>query len=492
MDANAQNETRNLGIAILVPLLALAAMSAYVIYVPEPATADTVVGRLVAFIVLAFFVWNCVLSFQKGRSVSKDGMPRAASEETRISPIWAFIAAVGVLALIVSLSGPSRMFEGMQEAIIGSAEPSSPDAASTEAPTSPSDSAAASVEAESSKTVADTTSVRPYNVNATLQFILTFALAGVLGYFSIHISQLDNKISDRDTALISHSIVYFLVTFLNVIVFGGPWFFCYLAEGLPDYFFNLAYTSRFMLMALGAAVVFVDALRVFSGSYRTMRAIVERARFPLPRRASVNGLLVVFYLIFFLIGRVVLIGINFLISVVVWIYVLLYYFVASCLKVVRTTLFSWALLFALIHSIAFVVLAVALLNAPWSLTHIRSYFEGANDAAWIAIAVSIAGVLLVSVLLAVVAFASAYFSWPTAFLTTIPELIAYTLISVWLNSAGLHLLKGLSGIGPTDFGSVGQLGPTFWAGLAFGIVAFVVALWQSSRRGGGAAEMAPA
>jgi len=492
---SSQNETRNLGIAILVPLLALMATSAYVIYVPLTSTSDLVFGRIVAGVVLAFFIYNCVLSFQKGGDVSKGGDPsRGASPETRTGPIWGFVYALGVLGLIVSLSGPSNFIEVWQARLSGLSLPSldstvepapvEPAASTSDAASGPLPPAIGPDGLPIPNTPPDTSASKTkLTTYSALQLALTFVLAGVLIYFSIHISRLDNQITQRSTPLISHSIIYFVITFLNFLLIGSPLGFGFLSSSVPDTIFNLAFSLRFILLSLGAAVVAIDALRVFSGSYQAMRSIVEHYRFSLPARNSgARGLFSAIFLIVFLIGRVVLVTVNFFISVAVWICVLAYFFIASCVDVVRTAIFSWALGFALLHTIAFVFLALALLNAPWALTHIRTYFATGNDVALAAIGIAVAGILSTSVFMAVIAFASAHFSWPRAVFTAIPELIAYTLIAIWLNSVALHLAKGLFGIGPDNFGSFAKLGSTFYVGVIVGIAAFFVALYQSGKR----------
>ncbi|MDZ4740506.1 MAG: hypothetical protein SGJ03_11465 [Alphaproteobacteria bacterium] len=161
------------------------------------------------------------------------------------------------------------------------------------------------------------------------------------------------------------------------------------------------------------------------------------------------------------------------IGIVVWLYVLAYFFIASFFNVVRATVFSWALLFALIHSIAFALLALALLEAPQALTYVRSYFASGDMAPASAIVLAISGALFIAVLAATIAYISVHFSWPSAFVTTIPEVIAYTLIAVWLNTVVLHVLKASLGIGPHIFGSFAKLGPTFWLGILVGVLAAI-------------------
>jgi len=483
-----QNEAFNVGLAIVVPFLALLVTSVYVILTPDSAASDLWLGRIVAIVVLAFFVWSSVRAFNLGKYLTPSGEPgRDESDEVRSSPLWAFVIALLLVGLIVAASGPAKPADWLLLLVQASGASQAETAA--DAPAKITDTAAKPQVSESPAISPATTDSAPagrkFTLSASVQLVLLFGLIAVLFYFSIHISGLDNKINQRDTSLISHSYMYFVIAFLNLLVIGSPTVLGFLSASVADYVFMLGWSGRFLFVGLGALVVLTDAVRVWSGSRSQMLEAAGRIQLPLPARPRVRGPVAALLLIFVTFGRFILRLVNLVIFIVVFIFLALYQLFLSILHVVRTAIFSWALLFALIHSIAFLILAAALLAAPEALGAVRSYFSGTESASW-SIAFAITGVLGVSIFLAVIAFVSAYFSVPVTFFVTVPETIAYTLIAVWLNSTALHVLRWTRQWGPPNFD---QTGFVFWGGLGLAALALLYALFQTSR--GTSAEATP-
>lgn len=477
MQRIAQNEAFNIGLAIAVPFLALLVTSVYVILTPNSAAADLWLGRIVAIVVLAFFVWSSVRAFNLGKYLTPSGEPgRHEPEEIRSSPLWAFVIALLLVGLIVAASGPAKPFASLWPTQAETAV-DAPAGIAGSAATQQISQPPATASGDAPATTVDAPARQKFTLSASVQLLLLFGLIGVLLYFSIHISRLDNKINQRETSLISHSYIYFLITLLNLLVIGSPTGLGFLSTSVGDYVFTLAWNGRFLLVGLGALIVLTDAIRVWSASHAQIREATARIQLPLPAKPRVRGVVTALLLIFVTVGRFILRLVNLVVYIIVYLFLTLYHLFLSVLHVVRTAIFSWALLFALIHSVAFAVLAAALLAAPHALSEVRSYFSGTESASW-SISLAIAGVLGVSIFLAVIAFISAYFSWPGAFFITVPETIAYTLIAVWLNSLALHALRWTRQWGPSSFD---QTGWVFWGGLGLAVLALAYALFQNSR-----------